>query len=56
MHYKKAGIIKNNSKVVVSKNNAGFDVIEKIANQKNTKIIEATSVEIDTKLKGDFQK
>jgi len=35
----KAGIIKENSVVVVSKNNKGFDVIEKIAKNQNSKLI-----------------
>ncbi len=43
----KAGIIKPKSKVVVLKENKGFKTIEKIAKEKNAKIILADDVEIE---------
>lgn len=42
----KAGIIKENSKVVVARDNLGFNQIEKIAKQKNAKILDLPKVEI----------
>lgn len=42
----KAGIIKENSKVVVARDNLGFKQIEKIAHQKNAKISDLPKVEI----------
>lgn len=43
----KAGIIKPKSKVIVSKENKGFKTIEKIAKEKNAKIIIADDVAIE---------
>ena len=56
--FQKAGIIKNNSKVIVSSFNLGFDVIKKIAELNSCKFIEVknTNCTYDLKLKGDFQK
>ena len=42
----KAGIIKQNSKVALSSEINGFKVIEKIAKEKNTKILELPKVEV----------
>ena len=39
--FEKAGIIKENSFVVVSKFNNGFDVVQKVANEKNTTLFVA---------------
>ncbi len=52
----KAGIIKQNSTVVVSKNNLGFDVIEKVAKNTSSKLISVEPVDTKINLKGDFQK
>ena len=52
----KAGIIKNNSKVVISNDNLGFEVIKKVAQNNNTELIEAMPTEYDLGLLGDFQK
>ncbi len=43
----KAGIIKENSKVVISKDNLGFEVIEKVAKTKNAKIINPPSLKLE---------
>ena len=45
--YQKAGIIKENSKVAVSKNNLGYEVIKNIATKKNAKLIEIPEVKIE---------
>ena len=45
----KAGIIKSNSKVVVSKSNPGYNTIEKTAKEKKAKIVELKKVEIEQK-------
>ncbi len=42
----KAGIIKKNSKVIVALDNQGFGAIEKIAKEKNSKIINPAKIEI----------
>lgn len=42
----KAGIIKENSKVIVNKNNLGFEVIKKVASLKNAELIEAQKINI----------
>lgn len=42
----KAGIIKKNSKVIVALDNQGFGVIEKIAKEKNSKIINPAKIKI----------
>ncbi len=48
--FEKAGIIKNNSIVIVSAQNKGFDVIEKIAREKNANLIIASeNIEINYK-------
>ena len=44
--FQKAGIIKENSNVVVSKKNKGFSVIEKVAKEKQTKIIDLPQVDV----------
>lgn len=43
----KAGIIKENSNIVVSKENAGFKIIQKIAKEKNANIINIPEVKIE---------
>ena len=43
----KAGIIKENSKVVISKDNLGYEVIKKVANAKNAKIIEPPKTKVE---------
>lgn len=48
--FEKAGIIKENSKVIIDKNNLGFNVIKKAADFKNAKVIEAPEI----KLKNGF--
>lgn len=45
--FEKAGIIKDNSKVIVNKNNLGFDVIKKVASVKNSKVICASEVKFE---------
>jgi len=42
----KAGIIKKNSNVIVSKENQGFEIIKKIAKEKSANIIELPNVEV----------
>lgn len=42
----KAGIIKENSNVIISKNNAGFKAIQNIIKEKNAKLIELPEVEV----------
>ncbi len=42
----KAGIIKENSKVIVSKDNLGYEVIKKVAKIKNAQLIEPTKIEV----------
>ncbi len=43
----KAGIIKENSNVIVSKENKGYKIIKKIAKEKNANIIEIPDVKIE---------
>lgn len=50
----KAGIIKENSKVIVSKNNLGFDVIKKTAALKNAEIIIPKKIEFFSKNKKNY--
>ncbi len=45
----KAGIIKKNSNTIVSPDNQGYNVIEKIVKEKNSKIINPTKIEISFK-------
>lgn len=45
--FEKAGIIKENSKVIVNKNNLGFDVIKKVASVKNSKVICASELKFE---------
>ena len=45
----KAGIIKQNSKVVFLKTNKGYNVLEKIANEKNAEIIAVPKVKVEFK-------
>ena len=52
----KAGIIKENSTVIVSKNNLGLDVIKKVAQNSSSKLIVVEPVDCEFSLKGDFQK
>lgn len=52
----KAGIIKEKSKVAVSKNNLGYEVIKKVAQKNNAELIEALPVQYDMGLYGEFQK
>lgn len=54
----KAGIIKNNCPVVVSENNLGLPVIEKVTRQNHAKLIKTKTLETlpDMALKGEFQK
>ena len=40
--FEKAGILKSETPVIISSNNAGREVIKKCANEKNSKVIEAT--------------
>ena len=42
----KAGIIKENSNVAISTNNAGFSIIKKVVDEKNTKILDLPKVEV----------
>lgn len=44
--YQKAGIIKKNCPVIISKNNKGFDFISKIADEKGAKIIIPNEIKI----------
>ena len=44
--FQKAGIIKENSNVVISPDNKGYETIEKIATQKNAKILDLPKVEV----------
>ena len=43
----KAGIIKPNSNIVISKNNAGYETIEKIAQNNKAKIIDIPDISIE---------
>lgn len=43
----KAGIIKENSNVVISKDNVGYETIEKIAKEKKSKIVEIPSITVN---------
>ncbi len=52
----KAGIIKQNSIVVVSKNNLGFDVIEKVVKNTSSKLVSTEPIDAKINLRGDFQK
>lgn len=59
--FEKAGIIKQNCPVVISKKNAGYDVIEEIAKERNAQILEAQEGRIfplaeKSALKGTYQK
>jgi len=42
----KAGIIKENSNVAISTNNAGFSVVKKVVDEKNAKILDLPKVEV----------
>ncbi len=44
--FEKAGIIKENSKVFISKDNLGYEVIKKVADSKNAKLIDLPKVEV----------
>lgn len=50
--YEKAGIIKQNSCVVISKDNNGYEIIKKIATEKNAKVI-SENVNIEIKYKNE---
>ena len=52
----KAGIIKPNTKTIVSKNNLGYDVIKKVAEKTNSQLINAQDVPLDIDFAADFQK
>lgn len=52
----KAGIIKENSTVIVEKSNAGYSVIERITKEKNAKIVLSEPTELECSLKGEHQK
>ena len=52
----KAGIIKQNCPVFVSKDNLGYKTIENIANEKNAPLIEILENPYPCNLKGDYQK
>jgi len=58
--YEKAGIIKETCPVVISENNVGFDVVKKLAQEKNSQVItceEAPNFLVETlSLKGNYQK
>ena len=47
--FQKAGIIKENSKVVINKNNLGFETVKKEAEKKNAKIIDTIPTDIKFK-------
>ncbi len=44
--FEKAGIIKQNSKVIVARDNQGFEVIEKVASSKNAQILKLPKLEL----------
>ena len=52
----KAGIIKPNTKTIVSENNLGYDVIKKVAEKTNSQLIDAEDVPLDIDFAADFQK
>lgn len=52
----KAGIIKENSIVIINENNLGLETIKKTAKQKNAKLILAKNSELECSLKGQYQK
>lgn len=52
----KAGIIKQNSKVIVSPDNLGFEVIKKVVENKNAQLIKATKTDEESSLLGEHQK
>lgn len=59
--YEKAGIIKENCPVVISQNNTGFDIIKKIAEEKNSDILCSNPsvpnfLKENSALKGTYQK
>lgn len=56
--FEKAGIIKKNCHTVISQNNAGFEIIKKIANEKNSKLFIAKKApkEIKCALSGTYQR
>lgn len=45
--YQKAGIIKQNSNLVISKDNKGYETIKKVAHEKNAKILDLPEVKIE---------
>lgn len=56
--FEKAGIIKENCPTIISSNNAGFEVIKNVANEKNSKLITAKKIseEITCSLSGTYQR
>lgn len=54
--FEKAGIIKENCPVIISKKNAGFEVIKNIAKEKKSPILLTKSTNQDVSLKGIHQK
>lgn len=54
--YEKAGIIKKERPVVTAADGEALDVIKKTAKSKNAKLFLAKTTDLETNLKGDFQK
>lgn len=56
--FEKAGIIKENCPVIISSDNAGFEVVKKVANEKNSNLITAKKIseEIACSLSGTYQR
>lgn len=52
----KAGIIKENSTVIVEEKNLGFSVIQRVAKEKNAKLILAKESDLECSLIGEHQK
>lgn len=53
--FEKAGIIKPNCPVVISEKNAGFKVVKKVAEEKNSPILIEKKTDQSTALKGTYQ-
>jgi len=57
--FEKAGIIKSGRPVIISKKNPGFEIIKKVADDKNSTVIESEELKAlpqDFALKGSYQK
>jgi len=57
--FEKAGIVKKNCPVVISENSAGFEIIKKIAEEKNSPVVLPSPLQHKTEwlfLKGTYQK